>query len=235
MGYSRAGFEVVGVDIKPQPNYPFEEWTRDALAVLEHRENGEFEMGTFDAIHASPPCQAYTALRVSGNAREHPRLIEPTRDLLRATGLPYVIENVPQAPLDHPVRLCGASFYLGVDPDYEGWHPKTLKLLGKRGRDLQRHRLFETNFPMMVPPCWHRRPVIGFYGDHARARRRSDPLEVGNQQDFPDTDRVRLAQIAMGIDWTAEWDELREAIPPAFTEFIGAALLAHIEARVVAA
>jgi DNA (cytosine-5)-methyltransferase 1 len=238
MGYHRAGFEVVGVDIKPQPRYPFTFWQDDALDLLgsfvEWDERGYVTLRQFDAIHASPPCQAYSALRVAANAQEHPRLIEPTRALLRETGLPYVIENVPQSPLDHPIRLCGASFYLGVDPDDADWHPKTLKLLGKRGRDLQRHRLFETNFPMMVAPCWHRRPVIGFYGDHARARRRSDPNQVGNEQDFPDADRVRLAQIAMGIDWTNEWDELREAIPPAYTEFIGTQLLAHIQAKTVA-
>jgi DNA (cytosine-5)-methyltransferase 1 len=234
MGYHRAGFEVVGVDIRPQPNYPFEFQQADAIGLMStwiDSCRGWWDVPPFDAIHASPPCQAYTALRVAGNARDHPRLIDPVREMLRATGLPYVIENVPQSPLDHPVRLCGASFWLGVTPDDGDWHPKTMRMLGKRGRDLQRHRLFELSFPMLVQSCWHRRPVIGFYGDHARARRRSAPDEDGNNQDFPDVDRVRLAQIAMGIDWTDSWDELKEAIPPAYTELIGDQLAQHVRAR----
>jgi len=222
MGYHRAGFDVVGVDIRPQPNYPFEFHQDDALEVLR-----EHHGITFDAIHASPPCQAYTVLRTSWNAGDHVALIEPTRELLKATGLPYVIENVPQSPLDHPIRLCGASFWLGVDPDDGDWQPKTRRLLGQRGRDLQRHRLFECSFPMLVQPCWHRRDVIGFYGDHARARRRSDAEQEANNQDFPDTDRLELASVAMGIDWMT-WDELREAIPPAYTELIGHQLIQHV-------
>jgi DNA (cytosine-5)-methyltransferase 1 len=229
MGYHRAGFDIVGVDIRPQPNYPFEFWQADALEYLGEALDRFAPFNYVDAIHASPPCQAYTALRVAGNANNrHPRLIEPVRRLLRQTGLPYVIENVPQSPLDHPVRLCGASFGLGVTREECDWHPKTIRLLGARGRDLQRHRLFELSFPMLVSPCWHQRDVIGFYGDHARARRRKDPNSIENTNDFPDVDRVRLAQIALGIDWTDSWDELREAIPPAYTELIGHQLLQHL-------
>ena len=226
MGYARAGFEVVGVDVEPQPDYPFEFRQADAMFVAQWAGLS----GEWDAIHASPPCQAYTALRVAANAREHPRLIEPLRELLVATGLPYVIENVPQAPLRNALVLGGESFGLGVEAGDSDWSAKTLLLLGSGGRRaLRRHRLFETSFAVMASPCWHRLPVIGFYGDHARAQRRSDPLQVENEQDFPDADRVGLARVAMGINWTDSWDSLREAIPPAFTEHIGTQLRAALE------
>ena len=121
MGYHRAGFEVVGVDINPQPHYPFEFHQADALA---------YPLDGFDVIHASPPCQSYA---ITNNiwkkaAGHYPDLVEPTRALLAATGLPYVIENVPGAPLVNPVTLCGASFGLRV----------------------YRHRLFESNVFLMA-------------------------------------------------------------------------------------
>src|SRR5262245_41316846 len=101
MGYHRLGFEVVGVDIKPQPNYPFEFHQADALT---------FPLEGFDAVHASPPCQHASALSVMANAGEYPDLIPPTRERLIASGLPYVIENVVGAVLIGPFTLCGASF-----------------------------------------------------------------------------------------------------------------------------
>jgi DNA (cytosine-5)-methyltransferase 1 len=118
-GYHLAGFQVVGVDISPQPRYPFEFVQADALT---------FPLGGFDLIHASPPCQAYSATAVL-NDREHPRLIEPVRRRLQAAGVPYVIENVERAPLVAPVRLCGAMF----------------------GLMLYEHRLFESNVRLAVP------------------------------------------------------------------------------------
>jgi DNA (cytosine-5)-methyltransferase 1 len=141
MGYSRAGFEVVGVDIKPQPHYPFEFHQADALEyVAEHGRE-------FDAIHASPPCQRYSIYsRNMGTSEGHPDLIAATRASLIATGRPYAIENVPGAPLRNAVRLCGSSFGLRV----------------------QRHRLFETNLPdlFLNPPCQHDRlvPTLPAYG-----------------------------------------------------------------------
>jgi DNA (cytosine-5)-methyltransferase 1 len=125
MGYHRAGFEVVGVDIKPQPHYPFEFHKADALEyVAEHGRE-------YDAIHASPPCQAYsTATR---DHSKHPDLYAPTRTALIATGLPYVIENVMGAPYDSGVILCGSMFDLKV----------------------RRHRNFETSWYMFQPPCQH--------------------------------------------------------------------------------
>src|SRR5262249_42856191 len=113
MGYHRAGFEVVGVDIKPQPNYPFQFVCADALAVL--RGEADIDIGRperIDAIHASPPCQAYSVLKHLSSG-DHPDLVAETRTLLQSTGLLYVIENVPGAPLRDPVTICGSS--LGLD------------------------------------------------------------------------------------------------------------------------
>ena len=220
MGYHRAGFEVVGVDIRPQPNYPFEFVQADALAILE--EAWDWPSGrlhSFDAIHASPPCQAYTALRVMHNARDdHPDLISPVRELLQATGLPYVIENVPGAPIAHLTRLCGSSFGLGVEV-YDGW------------RQLRRHRYFETSFPLLSPQCQHHGATIGLYGGHARDRRRIDGKSRG--KDFPDRDPLELGRKAMGMPWAQKWREVSEAIPPAYTEFIGAQLLQQLRVEAV--
>lgn len=105
VGYSRAGFDVVGVDNKPQPNYPFPLIQADALKL-----DPTF-VASFDAVHASPPCQSYSDLaKRNGNGHEWPRLIEPVRKMLIKSGLPYVIENVDGAPLLDPVILCGTMF-----------------------------------------------------------------------------------------------------------------------------
>ena len=203
MGYHRAGFEVVGVDIKPQPNYPFKFVKYDALdyprvAFLDEHVR-PFD---FDAIHASPPCQAYTlAQQIRQN--EHPDLVGWTRDLLEQTGLPWVIENVKRAPLKNPVQLEGQMF----------------------GLNTHRPRLFETNWPLeipaLIPPPPHQ----------AKMGRKPKPGEaiqvVGNFSD------VKAGREAMGIDWMTR-DELREAIPPAYTELIGHQLLQHIKAKAVA-
>jgi DNA (cytosine-5)-methyltransferase 1 len=122
-GYAAAGFEVVGVDLAPQPRYPYRFYRENALTTL-----GGLFVRSFDAIHASPPCQGYSnAQRIQD--REHPMLIDQLRDLLDATGLPYVIENVQGAPLKNPVTLCGAMF----------------------GLHTYRHRLFEANFDLGQP------------------------------------------------------------------------------------
>ncbi len=130
MGYHRAGFDVVGVDIKPQPNYPFEFVQADVLCGWDWNT----DLGPFDAIHASPPCQAFTRAQTI-RGRTHPELVFPTRELLYAIGLPYVIENVEGAPLIEPLRLCGTGF----------------------GLPFMRHRLFESNVWMMAPGCAHGR------------------------------------------------------------------------------
>ena len=148
MGYHRAGFDVVGVDIKPQPNYPFGFHLGYAQDVLNHliaggiaefrggRDGRWFNLEAFDAIHASPPCQRYsTATKRNGTQDDHPDLIGPTRELLKQAGLPYVIENVVAAPLEGFV-LCGTSFGLETD-----------------GYRLRRHRLFECSWPVQHPDC----------------------------------------------------------------------------------
>lgn len=198
MGYHLAGFDVVGVDIEPQPRYPFQFIQMDALSA---------DLTGFDAVAASPPCQAHVSLRWMHNSKEHVDLIPATRAKLRASGLPYVMENVPGAPLLRPLVLCGSMFGLGTET-----------------AELRRHRHFETNVPILLtPPCQHglKTRVIGVYGGHGRDRRRTL-----NTQDFSVEDR----RAAMGIDWMTG-AELSQAIPPAYTQFIGAQLLAHLQLR----
>lgn len=189
MGYHFAGFEVVGVDIQDQPNYPFTFYNGDAL---------DFPLGEFDAIHASPPCQRFTAYKRRGDGvgDGYSDLIAPMRDRLKATGLPYVIENVPGAPLKDPIQLCGSSF----------------------GLDVRRHRLFETNIPLDAPPCDHSWQTPRFPPATNRTNLRRT-VEVGVW-------RIPLStqQQAMGI-WWMNLKELSEAIPPDYTTHVGARLM----------
>ncbi len=187
MGYSRAGFEVVGVDIKPQPHYPFEFHQADALT---------YPLDGFDAIHASPPCQGYSSANRK-HYKPHPLLIEATRELL--TGRRYVLENVEGARrhLIDPVRVCGGALGLGT------W----------------RHRLFE-GVRLAGTAHDHSRPNLPVYGwlDGRRLWTRKDGTELRAARTLAE------AQVAMGIDWMT-WDELREAIPPAYTEWVGRQLM----------
>jgi DNA (cytosine-5)-methyltransferase 1 len=199
-GLQRAGYAVHGIDIAPQPNYCGDDFTQaDALTY------GTYEwFQQFDLIWASPPCQAHTTLKVMHNAKEHVDLIPQTREILRASGRPFVIENVVGAPLQLPVLLCGSMFNLGVQV-YDGW------------RQLRRHRLFEANFLIERPFCNHSPGTIGIYGDHARDRRRKAGVHKGI--DFPDCDPIAIASTAMGIAWM-NWKELSQAIPPAYSEYV---------------
>lgn len=203
MGYHRAGFDVVGVDIKPQPNYPFPFWEADALDVLRY-EWGLVEQHGFTVIHASPPCQFKTAYKRRPNhVKESPNLIPATRELLKTVGLPYVIENVEGARghLADPIRLCGSSF----------------------GLDVRRHRLFESNVPLLALKCNHSWQTPRFPPATNRTNQRST-VEVGVW-------RIPLAvqQRAMGIDWM-NLGELSESIPPAYTEHVGRQLMEHVSA-----
>jgi DNA (cytosine-5)-methyltransferase 1 len=191
MGLHQAGFEVTGIDIRPQPRYPFAFIQADALKPPVRLED-------FDFIWASPPCQAHTSLKTMHNALDHQDLIPATRALLEASGKPWSMENVPGAPLINSIVLCGSMFDLGGD-----------------GFELRRHRLFETSFPILAPKCQHKgRPVIGIYGGHQRNRKRRSGLHR-EAPDFTADDGRR----AMGIDWMT-LNELSQAIPPAYSEFI---------------
>lgn len=202
VGYNRVGFEVTGVDIRPQPRYPFAFIQADALELLENM--SLLELLQYDAIHASPPCQRWAR----GYARDrshHPDLITPLRELLLEIGLPYVIENVPKAPLRDAVLVCGGG--LGcVAGNFQ----------------LHRHRAFEANFPLLGAP-------------HTRQRRYSVSVVGHGSPPGPRALHGRNhtsdeRQLAMGIDWMNR-DELAEAIPPVYTEHIGEQLRAHVLER----
>lgn len=189
MGLHRAGFDVVGVDIEPQPRYPFRFIQACALS---------FGLDQFDFVWASPPCQAFTAYRRRPNhVAERPNLIPNMRETL-ASKL-HCIENVPSAPLNDPVTLCGSMF----------------------GLDVRRHRGFELSFKLTAPPCEHHKQTPRFPQATNRKNKRST-VEVGVW-------RIPLAtqRAAMGIDWM-ELEELSEAIPPAYSEFIACAAMAYI-------
>lgn len=197
MGYHLAGFDVVGVDNRPQPHYPFEFVLGDALEfVAEHGRE-------FDVVHASPPCQAYTGMRRITVARfgsvstEHPDLIDATRRALMETGKPWIIENVKNSPLLTKIILCGVSFGLP---------------------HLARHRHFESNILLMALPCSHYSAsyTIGVYGSKPDGRR----VSYRHHRLGRVANSIEEARIVMGIDWM-DWDEIREAIPPVFTKWIG--------------
>jgi DNA (cytosine-5)-methyltransferase 1 len=197
-GYADAGFDVVGVDINPQQNYPYVYVQADALDWLDRWDPTQ---DVFDAIHASPPCQSFTAYRRKGHGvgDGYPDLIAPVREFLQSTGLPYVIENVPAAPLESPIQLCGSSF----------------------GLDVRRHRLFESNVPLMAMPCDHSWQTPRFPAATNRKPNSRRTVEIGVWR-IP----LETQQQAMGIDWMT-LEELSESIPPAYTKFIGQQLAAH--------
>ncbi|WP_411574174.1 DNA methylase [Streptomyces fradiae] len=206
MGYHRAGFDVTGVDIAPRPNYPFPLIQGDALDVLAGLiGSGEIERYTF--VHTSPPCQAACALTVGTNlsqgwGRSHVDLVAPTRELLDATGLPYVIEQPNgRAKIRKDLTLCGEMFRLGVI----------------------RHRNFELGGWSIEQPAHvpHRGRVRGWR--HGRFYDGPDVAAYGNGGGKP---TIPELQNAMGITWTDVREELTEAIPPAYTQHIGAAFLA---------
>jgi DNA (cytosine-5)-methyltransferase 1 len=210
-GYADQDFEVVGVDIEPQPNYPFQFIKRDALTI-----DPGWISARFDAVHASPPCQFGTSLRHAPGGKVHPNLIPATRALLIASGLPYIIENVAGswAHLVEPVMLCGSMFGLGANAKGR-WH------------QLRRHRYFECSFPVTEPsPCAHFGPCIGIYGGHVRNR--SSKHGGRSTVDFVDCDRPALAREAMGANW-GTMAELSQGIPPAYTAHIARALKLHLD------
>jgi len=199
-GYQNAGFYVRGIDIKPQPNYAGDEFIQ--MDVTELLELAGQPFG-YAAVHASPPCQQFTRAKHLRNAQGKETsaldLVAPTRAALRRWGLPYVIENVPGAPLVDPVRVCGQSEEISLR--------------------VRRHRLFESNVPIVGTTCAHKRyprPVGVYYvigDDIPKGGKTAVSLEDGRD--------------AMGIPWMT-WNELKEAIPPSFTEYIGHQIMAAV-------
>jgi DNA (cytosine-5)-methyltransferase 1 len=191
VGYQRAGFFVVGVDLKPQPNYPGEFHQDDALDFV--RKNIQY----VDAVHASPPCQLHSvtaSIWRSKGTKPHPELIAPTRKFLDTCGKPWVIENVPTSPLIAPLMLCGQMF----------------------GLELYRHRFFETSFPIEQPS---HPPHIAPLCDMGKAPKPGEYVQpVGHFSG------VSQARSAMDIHWMTR-DEMAQAIPPAYTEYVGKRLL----------
>lgn len=200
MGYHRAGFDVVGVDVKPQPSYPFTFHQADALDFCRAQAH------LFDAIHASPPCQRYSIGRhIHHNGHDHPDLVDPTRQELERARLPWVIENVMGAPLHRPIMLCGLMFGLKV----------------------LRHRVFESS-EMLLGPAHPRHRKGNLTNSHKGYSTGSHGFVTVAGNNF-----VREAGAkAMGIDWMRRREELAQAIPPAYTEFIGRQLLSRIQANV---
>lgn len=195
-GYHRAGFDVVGVDIEPQPHYPYEFRQADALEFLAAPGN----LRGFDAAHGSPVCKRFSAATPSWARARHPNQIPPTRRLLEASGLPWVMENVPGAPLRPDFKICGCM---------TGLH------------ELERERWFETNWWRgldLRPPCYHATAPITVAGHGEPSGPRMARGEIAHKADW---ERV------MGIDWMTR-DELAQAIPPAYTEYIGGFLLEHL-------
>lgn len=205
-GYAQAGFAPIGVDIEPQPRYPFTFRQFDAIRFLE--DIAEHGTMSFDAIHASPPCQAWSDLQKQ-NKRHYEDFVEPVRELLEAIGLPYVIENVEGAPLRNPVTLCGTMF-----PE--------LRVI--------RHRLFETNWPLQQPAHQKAKHPLVFTHDKRKAHYgQLDQNTAYVQVTGGGNCTVENARDAMGMPWATKRG-LNEAIPPAYTRWVGSRLLEHINA-----
>jgi DNA (cytosine-5)-methyltransferase 1 len=190
MGYHRAGFEVVGVDIKPQKHYPFEFHQADAMT---------YPLEGFDVIHASPPCQAFSILTRGFKKGETKAedLIVAIRQRLESSGVPWVIENVVGAPLKNYIIICGSAL----------------------GLDVWRHRLFELGkFAMLFPQCRHELVTEpwGVYSGAAGGRITQKRLANANQ-----------SREVMNMPWATQ-KEIGQAIPPAYTFFIGQQLMRYL-------
>lgn len=194
--------EIVGVDIKPQPRYPFAFIEADAMSYIQFGDMmAPWRPSESDFIWASPPCQKYTSAAPLQGRRAHPDYIAPLRAILKQAGVPFVIENVPGAPLINPITLCGLTL----------------------GCNVKRHRLFEASFPVLAPPCPKGHPGDWLIVFGWSALRRSNGAGTGPKKDRGKTKGKSVpheeAGRAMGIDWMNRL-ELSQAIPPAYSRFI---------------
>ncbi len=187
-GYVLAGFEVTGIDLEPQPRYPYRFIQADMFA---------FPLDGFEAYHASPHCQRYSSVSLfhPGTREKYPDQIDALRERLQATGKPFVIENVAGSPVRKDVMLCGAMF----------------------GLRTYRHRYFESN-------------VLLFQPDHPRHRTRAaDAARIPQGDEYWSIcghfGHKQEAQAAMGIDWMETPYEIAQAIPPAYTAWVGRQLM----------
>lgn len=181
MGLHQAGYEVVGVDIRPQPRYPFRFIQADAMAL---------DWTGYDLIWASPPCQAYTPLRALQKGKEYPDLIAPVRERLIATGTPWIMENVPGAPMRYYITLCGGMF----------------------GLRTYRHRRFETSMLLFQPP--HPKHTV-----KTSTKKRRACWDAGLNISVTGDVGTYVGSLAMGIDWMTG-EELSQAIPPAYSRYL---------------
>lgn len=209
VGYYRAGFDVVGVDIEPQPHYPFTFIQADALT---------YPLSGFDVVHASPPCQSYSITKVmtawQGKKPRKPYqdLLPPVRERLQAWGGVWVIENVPGAPVQHGIVLCGSMF----------------------GLQTMRHRHFEASHYLYEPgPCRHDKGSYNVQGGRVRgygvyASSTTYRCKDGSIRAREGSYQKAVGQKALGIDWMTI-EEMSEAIPPAYTEYVGMQLMNILE------
>lgn len=206
-GYHDAGFDVVGVDNQSQPDYPFPFFRADALEFLDQLRVGGYKIQgkKIAVVHASPPCQKFVSLGKGTNFKGFsykPDELTPTREMLKqlTDEFVWVIENVPGAPMDKPITLCGSMFDLRIEEGY-----------------LQRHRLFESNRMLMVPgPCNHQGQAIGVYGNGRGGGAMRNRTANADQ-----------ARRLMGIDW-GNRAGITQAVPPAYTEYLGKQILEQL-------
>ena len=207
MGYALAGFDVTGVDIVKKRDYPFKQIKADCLEVLKDLDF----LQSFDFIHASPPCQAYSrAALCAWGEKSLTNHLPIVREYLQRSGVPYIIENVAGSPLDSPIILCGSMFGLKV----------------------RRHRLFESNLNLICDlKCNHKEQgkpigVYGSMGDTVKGTcSKTGKIVFGGST----ANTIEEAREAMGIDWL-NWGDLTQAIPPAYTKYLGNQVMRFLNA-----
>lgn len=208
VGYARAGFEVVGVDIAFQKRYPFELHVGDAVQFL--ADHGH----EYQVVSASPPCQRWSTGTRAIDRSRYPALIEPTRELLLQLDVPWVIENVKGAALRDPLMLCGTEFALSaVDDD-------------STPLEMWRHRLFESNVPLVGNGgCQHGRWAAQCAGSYGGARR--DKLEARHVRHGGYVPSKAVQERLLGIEWMDQRG-LFQSIPPCYATHVGRQLLAAL-------